>query len=175
MSYRFDVVKPKYYDTIRDYRNEFLACDSSFDGCNQLNNYDDIEKWDLNCKLFENINTLPPGYSMSFLYVYLRDDEVVGMVDIRPKAMEHFYLNQYGGHIGYSVKPSARNSGIGSRMLKDCLKLCKDIYQLDKVLITCRQDNIASKKIIIKNGGIFEEKVFCPPENCMIERYWISL
>ena len=175
MNYYFDFVKPEYYDSIREYRNETLACESRFDGCFCLEDYDDIEKWDLNCKLFENEATLPPGYSIGFQYVYMEDNEVVGMVNFRPKALEHMYLRQYGGHIGYSVKPSKRKQGIATRMLKDFLKICKDEYHLKQVLITCNENNVASRKVIIKNGGILEEKVFCPPENCMIERYWISL
>ena len=174
--YRLSVVKPELYHSISEYRQQFLNNGDSMDGCNSLERYEDIEKWDLNCHLFEDEKTLPPGYSLSFQYVFLdEDDEVIGMTSIRPKALEHPYLKTFGGHIGYSVKPSRRKSGIATMMLKEALKLCKSKYGLDKVLVTCLRENIGSKKAIINNGGVFDKEVLYPPKDKYLERYWISL
>ena len=60
-------------------------------------------------------------------------------------------------------------------MLKDVLTLCKDVFELDKVLITCLEDNLGSKKIIEDNGGILENTIVYPPENKNMHRFWISL
>ena len=168
-------VEQKYYDSIREYRKEMLEANSSFDGCFLLNQYEDIEKWHLNNQLFESVDTCPPGYSIGFIYLYVQDNEVVGMVNIRPDALNNPMLKQYGGHIGYSVKPSYRKNGIGKRMLKDVLVLCKEEYKLDKVLITCLEDNLGSKKIIVDNGGILENTIVYPPEHKNMHRFWISL
>ena len=170
----FTKVKPENYESIRKYRNDFLCANSRFDGCNKLEDYEDIEKWDLNNKLFESKETLPPGYSIGFQYLYMDNDEVIGMVNFRPEAETHPYLSQYGGHIGYSVKPSRRGVGIGKQMLRDFLPLCRE-YGLNRVLITCMEYNPASRNIILANGGEFESKVLYPPENKMLERYWIKL
>ena len=175
MEYYFDSVKPEYYGSISQYRDDFLKCNSRFDGCSSLENYEDIEKWDLNNKLFEQESTVPPGYSIGFQYLYIDNGEVIGMVNFRPKAMEHPYLSQYGGHIGYSIKPNRRGKGIGSKMLSDFLKICKDEYHLDRVLITCMAYNEGSRKVILNNGGVFESKVMYPPEKELLERYWITL
>lgn len=174
MSYYFTLVKPEHYQSIYEYREEFLACDSKFDGCMELNKYGNIESWDFNNKLFENEATLPPGYSIGFQYLYMDDDEVIGMVNFRPKAESHPYLSQYGGHIGYSIKPSRRGKGIGTQMLKDFLPIAKS-YGLQKVMISCMEYNDASRKIIINNGGEFENSVLYPPEGAKLERYWIEL
>ena len=173
-NYKIDIIKKEYYPSILDYRNEMLEADSSFDGCSDLQNYEDIEKWHLNCKLFESKETLPPLYSIGFQFLYLLDDEVVGMLNFRPEAMSHPMLKKFGGHIGYSVKPSKRNQGIGSRMLKDFLPSCK-AYGLDKVMITCHEDNAGSRKIIIGNGGVFDSKEYFNPDGKYIERYFITL
>lgn len=57
-------------------------------------------------------------------------------------------------------------------MLRQNLINCKQ-YGLDKVLVTCDFDNIASKKTITANGGIFEKEIIVDGDR--IERYWILL
>ena len=174
-SFFFSEIKPRYYDSIRQYREEMLKDNSEFDGCSSLDRYEDIEKWNLNCKLFESHSTVPPGYSIGYEYLYMCDDDVIGMLNMRPEALNHPFLKQYGGHIGYSVKPSCRKKGIGTMMLRDFLSTCIKKYKLDKVLITCFDDNIASKKVIINNGGEFENSIIYPPTDSILERYWIRL
>jgi predicted acetyltransferase len=46
---------------------------------------------------------------------------------------------------------------------------------MEKVMITCLEDNEGSRRIIMNNGGVFENKILYPPEDKMIERYWITL
>lgn len=174
MKYYFTLVEPKHYDSIYEYRNDLLTANSKFDGCSDLNKYEDIDKWDFNNKLFEQEATLPPGYSIGFQYLYMDGDEVIGMLNFRPKAETHPYLAEYGGHIGYNIKPNRRGKGIGTQMLKDFLPIAKS-YGLNKVMISCMSYNDASRKIITNNGGVFEAKVIYPPEEEMLERYWITL
>lgn len=52
--------------------------------------------------------------------------------------------------------------------LQNCIK-----RGLNKVLITCDYDNIASERTIIANGGVFEKEI-CVDGN-MMKRYWIEL
>ena len=175
MSYILDDVKPCYYDSIASYRKEMLESGSSFDGCSSLDRYDDIEKWDLNNRLFEKWESVPPGYSLGYEYVYADEGEVIGMVNIRPEADSHPFLKEYGGHIGYSVRPARRNNGVGTLMLRDTLDLIRERFALDRVLITCLNDNIGSRKVIENNGGVFENEVFYSPENAYLERFYIVL
>ena len=60
------------------------------------------------------------------------------------------------------------------QMLQECLIHCKSIG-LNKVLLTCEENNIGSKKTILKNGGIYEKTVFCESDDVNLERYWIEL
>ena len=174
-SYYLSEVKPEYYNSIKEYQKQMFLDGSSFDGCQSLDKYDDIEKWHLNNKLIENKDTIPPGYSIAYEYLFMEDNEVVGMINIRPEALNHKYLKDYGGHIGYSIKPSKRRLGIGTKMLKEGLKVCKDRLNLDKVLITCNKNNEGSRKIILNNNGKYESDIFYPPEDKYLERYWIYL
>ena len=84
------------------------------------------------------------------------------------------YLEKFGGHIGYSVAPSERRKGYATEMLKAALPKCRELG-LDKVLITCIDHNVGSRKTILANGGIYESTVYEPDEKVNLERYWIDL
>lgn len=180
MKYRFDVVKEEYYPSLLRYRYLLKESNSRTDGCNRIEIFEYIESWDLECKIFEDEATVPPGYSIGFQWLYIdEEDNVVGMVNFRPKALQHPSLKLYGGHIGYNVRPDKQGQGIGTSMLKDFLKIVKKqyakTYDIDKVLITCNDSNEGSRKIILNNGGEFEKKIYCPYENGYLERYWIKI
>ncbi len=83
-------------------------------------------------------------------------------------------LEDEGGHIGYGVRPSERQKGYGTLILKLTLEKAKDLG-LDKVLLTCDTDNIASAKIIEKNGGKLAEQAVSNKNSKQISRYWIEI
>ena len=166
-----------YEKQIMLYKEELVKNNSYFAGTSQLNKYDNVEKWILNCKLFETKETCPPIAPIAHQYIYVDEEknEIVGMIVIRVNAMEYADCREYGGHIGYSVLPSRRRQGIGTQMLKDCLKICKNTFGLDRVMVNCFRDNEASEKIILANGGIFDKEVYYKPKTNYIKRYWINL
>ena len=59
-------------------------------------------------------------------------------------------------------------------MLKMILPTCRELG-LEKILITCLQENEASRRVIENNGGVFESTVYEPDEAVYLERYWINL
>jgi len=85
------------------------------------------------------------------------------------------YLVDFGGHLGYSVRPSERRKGYAKTMLKAALDICKN-NGIEKVLITCLEDNIASAKTIESCGGILEQIIYDDVSyKANMKRYWISL
>lgn len=84
------------------------------------------------------------------------DREYVGRMSIRHELNE--YLRNYGGHIGYEVKVSARRRGIATKALSLALDYAREDLKLNDVLITCADDNIGSIRAIEKNGGYLVEK-----------------
>ena len=80
------------------------------------------------------------------------------------------YLLNYGGHIGYSVRKSERNKGYAKSMLKYASSFLFSLG-LDKILVTCDHENIASKKTIESCGGVLENIV--KEDNSYTLRYWI--
>jgi predicted acetyltransferase len=84
----------------------------------------------------------------------LDEGRYVGQTSIRPE-LGTPYLITYGGHIGYSIRPSHRRQGYGQRILQLALEKCTTM-DLERVLVTCDEDNIASRRIIESNDGVFE-------------------
>ncbi len=126
---------------------------------------DDLEK----NKYEEN---LPESYSPHTLYLAINDNnKIVGAIGIRWKKVP--VLMTFGGLIGYSVRPSQRGKGYASEMLKLALDKFKNT-NIENILITCKDFNIASKKVIEKNGGIYEN-TYSNDDGYNYLRYWIKI
>lgn len=102
----------------------------------------------------------------------VKDRRILGRISVRHRL--NAFLEIEGGHIGYDVRPSERRKGYGSLMLKLALEEARKLG-LKRVLITCDTDNIASAKIIEKNGGIFEGHAISPMSGKQLNQYWIEV
>ena len=164
----------EHIEEIRSYRQEFLDCGDSMDGTGALRNLERPEEWLAHTKLCENAETVPENLVTATQFVLMREEDmrIVGMIQLRHYFND--YLEKYGGHIGYSVRPSERGKGYAGYMLSAILPFCREAG-LDRVLITCDADNEASRRTILRAGGVYESTVLNSYENEMIERYWIKL
>jgi len=118
----------------------------------------------------------------TFFAVRKRDLKIVGVIDIRHNLGNEF-LTQYGGHMGYSVRPSERKKGYATDILKMGVEYAKSL-NIEKLMIACFSDNIPSIKTIIKCGGVlFETKLYTEgqlvsipnSEEKLVNIYWIDL
>lgn len=114
---------------------------------------------------------LPAGHVPQTDYWLVDKDEFIGRVSVRHALTES--LKRIGGHIGYEIRPSARGKGYGTAILKLALPRARDLG-LQRVLVTCDETNIASRKIIEKNGGVLENKVSNPETGIDKLRFWID-
>ena len=172
----FILIRPtsEYASQIAEYRQEFLDAGDSMDGCGPLRRTEDPEEYIEICKNCEDHKTVPSHLvpATQFLFVRVSDNRLVGMLQVRHEFND--YLSKYGGHIGYSVRPSERRRGYAKEMLKMALPFCRQIG-IDKILITCIDGNIGSEKTILANGGVYETTVHEPNGNVDLKRYWIAL
>jgi len=83
-------------------------------------------------------------------------------------------LLSYGGHVGYGVRPTRRRQGYATLLLKLVLQRAKAMG-IDRVLVTCDKKNLASARVIVKNGGVFDSEVPREGEEVIIQRYWITI
>ena len=164
----------EYLEQVGAYRQEFLEIQNSLDGCGPLRNVTDPAEWLAQVRSYTDPATLPEGKVLATLFLGVResDGKLVGMIDVRHYFNEH--LEQFGGNIGYSVRPCERRKGYAKEMLRLALPFCKEIG-LDKALITCETGNEGSRRTILANGGVYESTVHEPEENIDLERYWITL
>jgi len=82
-------------------------------------------------------------------------DEYLGRIAIRPRLTPA--LLEVGGHIGYDVRPSARRRGHATEMLRQALAIAHGLG-IDRALITCDADNVGSRTVIERNGGVLEDR-----------------
>ena len=151
-----------YDQEIQAFRREYLASGESMDGGASLRKYDQTQDW---------LDQLDP-LTTQYLYVREEDRLVAGVLQIRHRLNE--FLEKYAGHIGYCVRPGERGKGYAARMLKEALPECARLG-IDHVLVCCLKENEASRRTILRNGGVYESTVFEPRSQCWIERYWIHI
>lgn len=115
---------------------------------------------------------LTDGFVSNTFLVAVVEERIVGRVSLRHELND--FLLKYGGHVGYCVVPSARRNGYASEMLRLTLPIAASLG-ISRVLLTCDEDNAASRRVIEKNGGIFENVVQAPEARMTKRRYWIEL
>lgn len=103
---------------------------------------------------------------------FLRDDtgRLVGAVNIRHRLTEK--LRGVGGHVGYGIRPSARNQGYGTKILELALDKLREMG-ITRALVTCDRENAGSARVIQKNGGALDSEIEKDGE--VVQRYWIEL
>lgn len=98
---------------------------------------------------------LPAGIVHSTHLWWVDGDEYIGRLSIRHSLTP--WLLEFGGHIGYGVRPSARRRGHATAMLAAALPVAKRLG-IDPVLVTCDDTNMASRRVIETNGGVLEDQ-----------------
>ena len=136
-----------------DYIREFLEYGSEINGAGGLHRFlDDYEGWlkklDLDYIQVPNEERVP---GRTYFLVRESDSRIVGMINIRLALNER--LSHYGGHIGYSIRPTERGKGYNNINLYLGLKVCRK-YGIERIFMDADLENPASWKTMEAFGGV---------------------
>jgi predicted acetyltransferase len=119
--------------------------------------------------LRQGIDVLPGWVPATFLAADLAG-VLVGRVSIRHELNE--FLENFGGHIGYAVRPAYRGRGIATEILRQALIIARG-EGIDDILLTCNEDHVVSAHIIERLGGVLDD-IRTDPDGQTKRRYWIQ-
>ena len=91
-------------------------------------------------------------------------DTFLGRLSIRHRLTRR--LLDWGGLIGYDVRPTARRRGHATAMLRAALPWALELG-IDPALVTCDDDNVGSIRVIEAAGGELEDV------RGVKRRYWV--
>ena len=136
-----------------DYIREFLEYGSEINGAGGLHRFlDDYEGWlkklDLDYIQVPDEERVP---GRTYFLVRESDSRIIGMINIRLALNER--LSHYGGHIGYSIRPTERGKGYNNINLYLGLKVCRK-YGIERIFMDADLENPASWKTMEAFGGV---------------------
>lgn len=94
---------------------------------------------------------LPEGWVPGTTFWLVDKGEYIGGGNIRHTLTD--LLMKFGGHIGYEIRPSKWGQGYGTLQLKLLLAEASKLG-IKSALVTCASNNLASVRVIEKNGGV---------------------
>lgn len=153
-----------------DYRAEYLAAGSEPNGMANLAQVQRYADFLAHFRSYAREEDCPPGFVPGTQYIAVRksDGRIVGMLNFRHRLND--YLENFGGHAGYSVRPSERGHGYAAQMVELLKPIAKEMG-ISRLLITCDRENPASAGTIRSAGGILENEV--EEDGRWTQRWWV--
>ena len=170
-------IKPskEYEQEALEYINEFYEYNSDINGTGGLQRYlDNYDKWleklEEDRTRITNEEKVP---AETYFLVRENDNKIVGMINIRLTLNEN--LKKFGGHIGYSIRPTERKKGYNKVNLYLGLLCCKE-HGISEVLMDCDKSNLGSAKTMQALGGkLIKEYYDDTYAHCIVQDYIINV
>lgn len=118
------------------------------------------------------IDLAPGRVQHTMLYAFNENGEIVGRLSVRHRLNAE--LLRRGGHIGYAVAPRFRKRGYAKEIVRQGLSFLRELG-LEKIMITCSDDNEASIKVIEGIGGKDYEKFVDEVDDEVARKYWVNI
>lgn len=149
---RLEVPTIEHKNRAIEYRNEHFANgEKIINGSELFDCIENYEEWLGRVRANANVQTVDSNWVLTDTFFAVEDEteEIVGIIDFRHELKG--FLKDFG-HCGYSVRPSRRNRGYATQMLKLVLALAKNAG-LSQLQLSVERKNEPSVKTIVKNGG----------------------
>jgi len=168
---RFEPIGTEIRDALAEYLVEYRALHAHgpFDLAEE-NGFTGVAGYIEFCNLTAGETPPVAGLVRTDALALLRDDRVLGEIRIRHKLTPDLEID--GGHIGYRVRPSERNRGYATVMLREGLARLRAIG-VERALLTVDVENAPSLRVVAKCGGVPHDEV---PEGSgpVHRRFWLS-
>lgn len=153
---KIEKISLKHKEAILEMCKEYNLNNEDYNGAFFIKNIIDYEEKIKELDNASNGILDNPAFVPYTCYVFIIENKIVGVGSVRHYLNE--YLEKFGGHIGYSIRPSERKKGYGSKVLELLIKQANDM-DIEKILITCNVNNMGSKKVIENNNGKFINQI----------------
>lgn len=162
----------KVPENLEDLLRELGAGDNRFSGTSFGRGECDLSTFLQECRDGENGRNIPADKVPQSTY-WLVDGRglAVGIVRVRHRLNER--LLQYGGHIGYYVRPVERGNGYGKLALRLGLEQLRRLG-IKRALLTVNPANVWSKRVVLSNCGVLDGQGVDPVSGEVVNRYWIE-
>ena len=121
----------------------------------------------------KHIDEIYPAYANQTTYVLVDEsNHIYGLANIRHELKGKLF--EIGGNVGYAIRPTERRKGYATVLLDLLLDKFREL-NIKQALVTCRENNIASKKTMNKFLGKPDALVPSMYEGIMEYRYWIDI
>ena len=163
---------------IIEYLDEFVQYGSDINGSGSLDKifdgYTFEEALDRCLKMEDeeyakSVNKCP---GKTFLLIREDDNKIVGSINIRWNLNEAM-LN-FGGHIGYGIRPTERRKGYNKINLYLGMIEAKKVG-LDRVMLDCDVNNLGSDRTLKALGGTLERTEIDPSDGVLTNIYWFDV
>ncbi len=158
--------------TLKNMVKEITEYDNNFEGLTNIKNIDNYDEFLTKLETNKHQELINENYSPQTTFGMFEDEELIGGFNLR-YVLKGDLIN-HGGNVGYLIRPTQRKKGYGTKILNFAIAEARKI-NLNKILVTCRKENIASEKVILNNYGIYENDYYDEKNNIYYKRFWIDI
>ena len=165
-------------EQIIDYVNEFALYNSETNGMGSLRKilegytFEQALEMCLNRQKEEYAKKIGRCQSKTFLLIREDDDRIIGAINVRWNLPES--MKQFGGNIGYGIRPTERRKGYNKINLYLGLIEAQKLG-LDRVMLDCDVNNLGSVKTMQALGGKLERTEVDSSDGILTSVYWFDV
>lgn len=165
-------------EEIFEYINEFVEYNSDINGTGGLDKI--IEGCTFEQALARCLSMEDEDYakkinrcqSKTFLLIRENDNRIVGTINVRWNLTAA--MKQFGGNIGYGIRPTERRKGYNKINLYLGMQEAQKLG-LDRVMLDCDVNNLGSDRTLKALGGVLERTEVDPADGILTNVYWFDV